>query len=493
MAKVNVNDIRLAVAREASFGVAPTRDTPASILEPNEISNYGGNITTVARSPIGDRQRRKGTPTDFEAAVELSSDLTVGTARLWAPGFALHPNGDGAAFVKNSSAKAGKLTLGAATPSVVVGSLVITHGYDTPANQIRTPKKVTAVNGLDITVAGVVAEAAGGDKAIEVVGFEGLNWSGQRFTPSNSNWGVLGLKEGMWVHIGGDTDDSKYAGAQAGLNGWYKVRDFFAANDQQMSLAGIDTTIGDSEKLTAQIFFGRRYHNLPPHHADYAEMYYRFEASYRGLGANGATAYEYIAGAAPNQLTLSLPLTDKATYTAQFAARNALDIAEAQAEPFNAAQALVGQEAINTSADFARMALQGDGVNGDDAYFKSLEITINNNYSPEKVLGKKGAVFMNLGILEVSATAEVLFTDKSIVNAIIGNTTVSLNTVLRNNDGGVMFEIPSLTLGGGAKQFPLNETVRLSLEAQAHRDDTYGDSINMQVFGYLPASADTLS
>ena len=498
MSKVNVNDIQLSVARESTFG-SDALEGSAYKLEPNEINNYGGNITTVARSPIGDRQRRKGTPTDFEAAVELASDLTLGTARLWMPGFTLNPAGEGAVTVGNCAGKAGNrmLTLGEVTPSIVVGSLIVTRGFDNPANQITSPKKVTAVNGKDITVAGVAEERAGAGKTVEVVGYEGLNWSGDRYTPSGvGTWAALGVKVGMWVHIGGDTDDSKYTGVQAGLNGWYKVKEFAGQNNVEMGLEGTDNSIGDSEKVTAHIYFGKRYHNVSPHDVagGFEEMYYRFEAAYKGLGANGTTEYEYIAGCAPNQITLSLPLTDKATYTAQFAARSALDIvAEAGREgKFAGAVALAGQEAINTSADFARLKLSGDGVGNEEAYFKSLELVINNNFSAEKVLGRKGAAFMNLGILEVSATAEVLFTDKSVVNAITGNKTVSLNTVVRNNDGGIMFEIPSLTLGGGQKQFPLNETVRLSLDASAHRDETYGDSINVQIFGYLPASADTL-
>jgi len=80
----------------------------------------------------------------------------------------------------------------------------------------------------------------------------------------------------------------------------------------------------------------------------------------------------------------------------------------------------------------------------------------------------------------------VMFTDHTMIQSIRNNKTVRIRAILHNDDGAVMFEIPSCTLGGGDKSFTLNETVKLSLDAMAFKDDTYGDSINIMVFPYIP-------
>ena len=77
MGRVLTNNTTLSYAVEETLGVLPGSPT-WFILEPNSIGTYGATITTVARSPVSqNRQRRKGTVTDLDSAVEWEGDLTL--------------------------------------------------------------------------------------------------------------------------------------------------------------------------------------------------------------------------------------------------------------------------------------------------------------------------------------------------------------------------------------------------------------------------------
>lgn len=71
-------------------------------------------------------------------------------------------------------------------------------------------------------------------------------------------------------------------------------------------------------------------------------------------------------------------------------------------------------------------------------------------------------------------------------SAIRDNTTVTMDFLLNNEDGGIFIDIPSLTLGGGGKDFPLNETVLLSTTGMAFRDATLETSIGVSMFAVTP-------
>lgn len=119
--------------------------------------------------------------------------------------------------------------------------------------------------------------------------------------------------------------------------------------------------------------------------------------------------------------------------------------------------------------------------------FKDFTLSLNNNVSPERCIGTLGAEFMNTGNFLVDLEAEVLFTDVDVVSAIRNNETVTLDAVIRNNDGAVAVDIPSLTLGDGAKSFPVNESVTISLSGQAFNDATLGTSVGISTLPGVPA------
>ncbi len=503
--RLSTNDVRIAFAPEVSFGVRPT--SGFLFAEPNEIASFGNTITTVERNPISpDRQRRKGLVTDFEAAVDMTSDLTLSEVRAWAPGFCLH-EGDGLNIhYDGAPVSATGYTVAGLEVSAqwdLEGALVFARGYANAAN--NGLKKTNAVaTATSIKVGGLTAEASPpSDAMVSVVGYQAdagklkilaggrLGWTSPGDAPANDNddgWAALGIKPGQWIYVGGDTAPTKFATAAA--NGWFKVS-AISSNNLEATLDGQSALAADAGTAkTVQVFFGRRWHNVSTTDSEFAERYYRFEALYRELLNSGADdGYEYILGCAPNAWTIRMPLTEKATSQTVFVAKDAANITGTQEAGWNGAVSQAWNKAFNTSTDFARLALVNAGGDDISTYLKSIDLSITNNFTAEKVLNMAGAAFMNLGTLEVTGSISAMFTDQEMVSSIRNNSTVRLRSVLRNEDGAVLFEIPSCTLGGGGKEFSVNETVKLNIEASAFRDDVYRDSVNIQTFLYLPDAA----
>ena len=50
----------------------------------------------------------------------------------------------------------------------------------------------------------------------------------------------------------------------------------------------------------------------------------------------------------------------------------------------------------------------------------------------------------------------------------------------------LFLDVPSMTLGGGGREFPVNETVTINVTAQAFEDAALGTSVGMSFFPFLP-------
>lgn len=493
MGRVLTNNISLQAAREDSIGVLPVSPVWRE-LEPNSISNYGKTIRTVSRTPISKtRQRSKGTLVDLDSAVEFEADVTMDSLEDFMEAFAFatatnsdlvwrgaNATGTGFTVPALSAGQAGKLQS---------GSLVYARGYAVLANNgLKAISDDALVTETELTVAGLSAETASTNAMLELAGLRGASgnlaltvfgtWPSQTATITRTitlDFTTLGLTIGQFIGVGHGTN--KYSSTEPFYGRITSIAAASITLDRLSAAVVADTGAGE----VIDLLFGRFIRNVAADASDYLDVSYTMEAAYPNIGSGGGTEYEYAVGNYCNEFTLSLPLNDKATITYGFIGSNTEDGTSSRKTGANAPVQPVKKTAVNTTSDVARMVIQEVDGSGLTTDFKSLSISLRNNVSPEKVIGTLGSKYVNFGTLEVAIEAQLVFTSFGVPDAIKNNTTVGFFSILKNDNGVAVFDIPSMTLGGGGKEYPVNESVLLNSTGEAFEDTILGTSIGISL------------
>jgi Phage tail tube protein len=501
MSRVSTNAVSLAYAIEASLGVLP--GTPVwKLLEPNAINSFGPELTTVSRNPISkDRQRKKGTITDLDSTAEFDADLTMEHFIDFSEGFCFANYSGPIKFGPQETDDVTAVT-GADSFTVddngdlVADQLVYARGFTNAINNgLHLVDTGSTTTNLVVTTTPLIAEVTPPANAtVEVCGVQGATGDIEIDADGNIastalDFETLDLYVGQVIWVGGVADINRFgtAASPSDMRGFARIK-IIATN-----LLTVDKTAnvwvadaGAAKEI--HLYFGRFLRNVSVDDADFLERSLQFEAAYQDLESVGVDGYEYALGNYCNEMVITLPLTDKATVTFGFVGTDtepATVTRKVGADtPVEPAQTV----AFNTSSDIGRLRITEVDETGLSTFFKNITLTLNNNVSPEKVLGILGAAFMNTGNFEVDIESQMLFTNKEVTAAIRANTTVTLDFSLRNDDGGLFFDFPAVTLSGGDKEFPENETVLLNTPAMAFEDPTLGTSIGISLFGYLPTS-----
>lgn len=496
MGRVLTNNISLAYSIEAAFGVLNTSGE-WKLLEPNDISTFGATITTVARNPISKtRQRRKGTVTDLDSAAEFEHDLTKEVFIDFIEGF-VFANFQGFELAGRPTAvSATEFTVPSGTVAEV-DQLVYGRGFPDAANN-----GLHVVNGSPSATTVPVSTSLTIDAAVPTEQNATLEFAGRRGTLSDLDLDVTagvgtltsaaaedfttwGLELGQLIHIGGLTTANQFDSAGSGMVGYGRITAITATTivmDKLSSTLATDDGSGD----TVDILFGRFLKNVATDDADFIERSYQFEAALPNLGAGATDRYEYSLGNLANTMAISLPLADKAGVTFGFIGTDTQVPTASRATGADTPTVTRQSGAFNTSADILRLRVQQVDETGLTTCFKDVTLTLNNNVSPEKCLGTLGALFMNTGNFEVDLEGQILFTDEAVASAVRDNETVTMDLLLKNDDGAIGIDIPSLTLGGGDKEFPVNESVLMNLAGAAFGDDTLDTSIGISMFPIVP-------
>lgn len=508
MGRVFTNSQAVAVAREATPGVLPAQPRWLGI-EPNSISNFGTTIKKDARNPISRaRQRRKGSATDSDSSVQFDADFTLSHLRDFIEGFCFSRLVGPPVMIPTAVA-AGSYTVAAvsgadAAKFIYSGpgakSLIYSRGWGIAGNNgLKVLNGAVAAAATAIPVAGVVVEAvdANDDVEIAVAGIRAA--AGDLEIDANGdlvstalNFTTLGLTPGQYIHVGGIDLTNRFFNDE---NYGFARVDVIAANKLTLSKRSQDfilddgtTTGAGGANLSIDILFGQYVRTVSVDHADYQQVNYQFELESPGLGDANEDQYEYALGNWADAMTFDLSLSGLAKVTYGFVGLDTTDPATARAT--NAASAKFPSEtsSFSTASDLARMRVQQIDETGLTTDFKSLKLTLSNSVSGEKVLGKLGPKYLNAGNVEVDVDTQALFTDKRIPGAIRNNDTLGLDFGLRNDDGGAYFDLPSGTLDGGGREFPVNATVLINTTFRSFEDPLFGHSFSCSLFPALPAN-----
>lgn len=514
--KIDSNTTGLRYAWEVSLGNLD--NTPANQtwveLEPNSYTDFGGNITTVARNPINPgRQRKKGVVTNVEASGGFDTDITQTNMQDLLQGFFYADLRNKQEFTGVAQTVATSDDSYGATgihTGFFAGDLVLASGYTNAAN--NGLKNVLTATSNKVTVSqNLVDETSPTTAKLVCVGFQfgsgevSITNSGSAFPTLDRASGTkdftqLGLIPGEWVFIGGDAAGNQFN--TAANNGYARVRSVATTQivfDKTSATMVTDTGSGK----TIRIFKGRVLKN------EVGSSIVRRSANLeRTLGYSDDAdptkeQAEYLEGSVPNELEFQLNSADKLTTSLSFVALRSTTIDEnvTGADTLKSKisgvvrQAVAEADAFNTSSDISRIRLAP--VSTTDAfpsplltYVEDMTVSINNNNSPNNALGVLGAFEITAGTFEVGGNINGYFGDVAAVSAVRSNTDVSLDVILAKTNAGMVIDMPLLSLGNGVLNVEQDQPVKIPLESNAATGAKIASTLNhtllMVFFDYLP-------
>lgn len=487
------------IAEELTPGVLPV--TPVwDPAEPNSYDDFGGQLTTKARTPINpSRQRKKGTPVDLDASGGYNQDFTeTGLLKLMqgflfadalVPGDTKPINDPTAqvtitslANIDSSFNAAAGLDIFATDDIVLVSGCAIAanNGIKTVASAVAG--KVT----LDQAVTDEVTPPS--SVRIQKIGMQMTDLSvvvsGSEITLVTAgavDFTTLPIVEGSWIYIGSDDNAFVAAGNQC-----FARVDVITATVMTLGKTS-KQMVADAGPVAVDIMFPTSIRNEPDPNL-IKRRTYQIERTV-GNDGNGVMS-EYLVNSLANELTFNIPTADFLTADLAFISgdneqRTGLDGVKTGTRP-----TLVTEDAYNTSSDVSRFRLS-TVVAGNPfpaalfGYATEGTITVTNNVTPNKAIGVLGAFAMTAGTFDVGGNLTAYFSQMEAVQAVRNNADVTLDLILNKNNAGWVFDVPLLALGDGRLNVEANSPITIPLETTAAESDL-GHTLYLARFPYLP-------
>ncbi len=541
--KIDSNLTGLSYTEEASIGVLNA--VPVWIpMEPNSYSDFGGELTTLARNPINpSRQRKFGVVVDLDASGGLNTDMTQTNMQDLLQGFffASHrnkpelKNAAGVDTVTGVLDAGGIITFTGGNPStagLLVDHIVHVTGFPSAVNNgafvlsavTATTVTLVAADGVGTAVvtvaetanaANFTGAAAGSAVSVVAVGTESAAGDLDVAAPGGAfpsitstilDFTTLGLIPGEWVHSGGDLALTRFenlSGTDEINSGFMRIRTI-TATALTFDKSQFTLTVEANTTQTVQLFFGRVLKNELG--ALIIRRTYQLE---RTLGKPDTTSTfdqsEYLVGSVPGELTLTYATADKLNLDMSFVSTDneqRLDTVSPKsldATLNSVAVGLVESDAFNTSSDITRVKLSTVSLVDSAptalfAFATDFTIVINNNLDPNKAIGRLGAFDVTAGTFEVGGDITAYFADVAAVQAVRNNAQITLDIHMVKSNAGITIDLPLLSLGDGRVNVEQDTPITLPLSNQAATaakiDATLDYTLLIVFWDFLPTFAD---
>lgn len=495
--KMDSNFTELRYAEEECLKQLPSNPTWYA-LEPNSYQDFGGQITTTAREPISaSRQRKKGSVTDLEASGGFNQDLTPSNCFHLLQGFMFAdvrekattaPTNGANVVIKGVTAANKTIAAASGLAAFKAGAIIKLSGFSNAANNgVFTVASSTA--GTIVTTEALVDETPTANAKVEQVGHKfnavvNIATNGKLVRLNGTGMNNLGLIPGEWIYIGGDVANTRFTN-NTGFARVSKIEADYLEFDKTSFTPKAEAGTGK----TIQIYFG----SVLKNESDPAlikRRSYQLER-YLGNDAQGKMS-EYLVGAVANELTINVSNADKVNIDMSFVAMDNEQRTGEQGLKAGTRPVPISEAAFNTSSDFSRIKLaQVTNDAAPEALFAfatELSLTINNNVTASKAIGVLGGMDTSAGMFEVGGNMTAYFADIKAVQAVRNNADITLDIVMINKDGSLLFDIPLLTLGDGRLNVEKDRAIMLPLKTQAV-ESSYGHTLLIQQFKHLPSIA----
>jgi len=501
--KIDSNATGCRFAEEASIKTLPGSPVWWP-LEPNSYKDFGGSSKLIARAPINpSRQRQKGVIVDLDAKGGLNQDLTMNNFDRLLQGFfcanwhehaTTRPmNAAGQACTSVTVSGSNKYNFGASPGAFLVGTLVLASGFGLVAN--NGIKHVTAVDATDLVTTDTVAAEASPPAAAKLVtvGFQGASGDltlatvGTQIALDSTalDFTTLGLLEGSWLWIGGDTTGTTFASGQGGLA--RIALGGIAAHSLLFDKVGWEGMANDAGTgKTIQVFLPSVLRNEP----DPANILLKSYQIERTLGQDAdGTMSEYLTGSVCSDMSINMTQADKINVDVSVMSCDNEQRTGAVGLKSGSRPNDVPESAINTTSDLKRVNLALVSTNAAVtplfAFATDVSLTVNNNVTPNKALTVLGAFNMSMGQFDVDGKLTVYFADIGAVQAVRNNSDVTLDLFTAKDNQGQVFDFPLIALGNGLLGVEANKPITLPLDSSMS-ESPFGYTAAYNKFPYLP-------